>query len=233
LIVKVEQLCRWSLQVLFFHAAVIDCGVRAADIHHIVNRTVCYKSCHFFCLASYDLVSWQVLVTWVTQNCVLYAWGQLGNSHLKFKLNCFLIQTNIRLTILLQTDSNRQKKFLLIYDPFHCDSIIHLLWDGEIKILSIALHAPAIPNFAERGKGIVLIKQIRIDENIIIAVLLIIGGIDPHRQVDMVIASILLIGGVASDDYGVPAEDVWFYPLQVVFVLWLWRLVVPRLVDEA
>ena len=137
---------------------------------------------------------------------------------------------DIRLSVLLYLKSHGQEHFFGIFDASNSDSIVDIFWESKIKRFSVPFHAPSIPNLAKLSPCVFLIKQVSIDKLIVITVLLKVVGLDSDCQIDMVVFFIVIISSVSCHNYGMSLRDVIFNPLQIIFVLGFWGLIVPCLV---
>lgn len=179
------------------------------------------------------MLSWQFLIILITKNYVLDSRLQARNSYFQLEIDRFLTHSDIRLTILFQLHSYRQKSLSNIFDSLDSNPIINLFLYSKNKFASIMFHRSIVPYLTERSVSVLVIKHVSVDQEIIITELFIVLRIYAYSQVDMVILWIFALRLVSSYDDWVPLSYVLFYPLQIVFVLRLSRFRVPCFDSEA
>lgn len=115
--------------------------------------------------------------------------------------------------------------------PLHSDSVVDISRDREGKVFTIAVHAPSIPYFTKRCSCVFVVKQIGIDENVIITVDIHIIGFNPKCKINVVVFIVVSLRLVTCYDHWISLFYVGLDPLQEVLILRLWLVVVPSLVD--
>lgn len=115
--------------------------------------------------------------------------------------------------------------------PLHSDSIVCVSRNREGKIFAIAVHAPRIPYFAEVSPRVIFIKQICIDEKIIITVDIHIIGFNSKCKINVIVFIIFTLGLVTCYDHWISLFYVSLDPLQKVLILRIWLVIVPSLED--
>ena len=100
-------------------------------------------------------------------------------------------------------------------------------------MLAVALHTAGIPDLTKRSQNILPCVKIIINEDVVIIVLLTIGGIDSNSNIDVVILVIFTLRLVPSYYYGMAVHDMLLDPLQVIFILRLRGFTIPRLDNES